>query len=425
MALWRWVWDRLRVTPDGLHRWDQVGGGPDYDSTESVTARSALNLSAWWSSVRLTAETIATLPCGVFQKTGNERQPNPGHWLYSILHDTPNAEQTPVEFWEGRVAPLCMVGNSFAEKKFLGDRTVALLPMPAGQTSVHRDSNTNELYYEFVDRGKTNKLPLAKVFHIKGFAPNDEDEGLSPVAYAARSLGGALAAERAAARLYGRGMRATGFFSPPVDMSKEQREQFQKNYIAPGEGAQGEGKTLIFPPGFDWKPMSISPKDAELLMSRAYNVEDVCRWMRVPPILIGHAAAGQTMWGSGVEQIILGWLVLGLRAYLRRIEAAVNTRLLSAADRAAGISFEFNVEGLLRADSAARAALMSTLAQNGLRTRNELRSIDNYASIPGGDDLTVQSNLTPLQNLGAVQQNANMVAGAMRNWLLEERRNAA
>ncbi len=421
MGLWRWVTDRLWTIPDGLRRYEAVFFGYDADSNEPVTPETAQKLSTWWSAKRLNTETIATLPCMVFQKQGDDRRPAPEHKLYEILHDAPNTEQTPVEFWEGRVGPLMDCGNSFAEKRFVGTRLVSLQPMPAAQVSVHRRPSDNALVYKFYDRGKTEDLPPEKVFHIKGFAPNDEDAGLSPLQYASRSLGGAIAAERAAARVYSRGLRASGFFVAPQDMTQEQRAQFQANYIAPYEGSQGEGKTPIFPPGFDWKAMNITPKDAEMLMSRAFNVEDVCRWMRVPPILVGHASAGQTMWGSGVEQVILGWLVLGLRAYLRRIESAVNTRLLTPAERGAGYSFEFNFEGLLRADSAARAQLMSTLAQNGLRTRNELRKIDNYPALPGADDLTAQTNLVPLSKLGEQQQQANLVRNSLRSWLLEER----
>jgi hypothetical protein len=42
------------------------------------------------------------------------------------------------------------------------------------------------------------------------------------------------------------------------------------------------------------------------------------------------------------------------------------------------------------------------LAENGLRTRNELRALDNEPPLPGGDDLTVQVNLLPIQLLGKV-----------------------
>lgn len=420
MGLWRWVTGRLHIRD--LESWRAIYG-QDADSGEPVTPETALKLSAWWSCTRLIAETIATLPCGIYQKDGKgDPQSLSEHFLSGLLRDRPNDWQTSVEWWEGRVAPLCSDGNSYAEKMLIKGRIVALDPLKVDNVSPFRDQEDGwRLKYRITDRGKTYTLPTDKIFHIRGFG-NDDIVGLSPVACASRSLGAALSADRAAARVYGKGLRSPGFWKPPVDMTKDQREQFIKNYVAPAEGAQGESSArVVMPPGFEWANFGITPKDAELLMTRGFGVEDICRWMGVPPILVGHSSEGQTMWGSGVEQIILGWLVLGLRAYLKRIEAAVNTRLMPIEDRGKGIYFEFNFEGLLRADSAGRAALMSTLAQNGLRTRNELRKLDNMPSMPGGDDLTVQSNLVPIGNLGEQQQTAETVRNAMRTWLLDER----
>jgi len=365
------------------------------------------------------------LPSGVFVKRNGDRESRQDHRLYEILQIQPNLEQTSVEFWEGRVAPICMLGNSYAEKLFVGERLVGVRPFRGQSVRVERDAD-NVLRYRVFDRGRIEYLPPAKVFHIRGFGV-DGDEGLSPLGYAAQSLSGAAAADKAAATIFSRGMRAAGYWKPPENMSPEQRIEFLQNYIRPGEGAAGEGKSIIVPPRFEWSSFNITPRDAELLMARNFSVADVCRWMGVPPILIGHAQEGQTMWGTGVEQIILAWLMTGLRAYLKRIEAAVNLRLLSPGDRQAGIFFEFNFEGLLRADSAGRAQLMASLAQNGLRTRNELRRLDNMPRIDGGDDLTVQSNLVPLDRLGVQQSGAEVIRNMMRNWLLEERdeRNAA
>lgn len=439
-SVFKWLVGKLSVT-EGSEKWRRIYHMDGVD--EHVDADTAMKLSSWWAACRLITETTATLPMGFLQDMPNgDRKPRKDLQIHTLLHDQPNDWQTPVEFWEGRVGPLNWAGNSFCEIKRIGNRIVALHPMPAAQTDLVRDHKTNDRVYKFTDRGKTYDLPPEKVFHIKGYAPNDEDLGLSPISYAARSLSNALSADRAAGKMYSSGLRAAGYFVAPEDMDEDQRQNFKKNYLNPASGSKNEGGTVILPPGFDFKTFNITSKDAELLLSRAYSVEDVARWMGVPPILIGHAGAGQTMWGSGVEQIILGWLVLGQRARLRRIESAVNYRLLTGAQRSEGIKFEFNVEGLLRADSAARAALMSTLAQNGLRTRNELRTIDNYNKMDGADELTVQSNLVPLEKLGAVPaapsppvdpemeavkkkaNDAHIMVTELRNWLLNERKAA-
>lgn len=417
MSVWRWVKGRLNVR--SYYPWKIIWGG-DVDSGQTVSQDTAFSVSAWWAAVRLITETVATLPLGIYQKEGDERKALPDHPLYALLHDSPNADQTPVEFWEGRVGPVCTEGNSFCEKRYIGSRLVALEPF-AGDVTPYRDPETRKLVYKLNDRGKEETLPPDKVFHIKGFG-FDGDEGFSPLQYGARALGGAIAAHRAAARTFSRGLRAPGFWVPPMDMDKDQRADFIKNYVRPLEGL--EAQTPVMPPGFDWKNMGVNSKDAELVAMLGISVEDVCRYMGVPPVLVGHNAAGQTMWGTGVEQIILGWLVLGLRAYLKRIEASVNYRLLTREDRLKGIYFEFNFEGLLRADSEARARLMASLVQNGLLNRNEARKLDNRPAYDGGELFTVQSNLIPVERLGETQAaggQAEQVRNAIVAWLSDYR----
>jgi HK97 family phage portal protein len=241
------------------------------------------------------------------------------------------------------------------------------------------------------------KLPESKVFHIRGFGIGG-DVGLSPLAFARQTLGSALATEEAAARVFANGMRPQGFFTVEKVLTQEQRAQAKSVLIDPYQGSQNAGKSGILEAGFKWQDVQMPAEDAQLLQSRQFSVEEVCRWLGIPPILVGHASAGQTMWGSGVEQIMLGWLTLGLRPYLARIEQSIKRSLLAPSERKV-LYPEFTVEGLLRADSAGRANLYSTFAQNGIMTRNEIRALENLPSEEGGDVLTVQVNLQNISNL--------------------------
>ncbi|BCJ90033.1 portal protein [Terrihabitans soli] len=390
-----WVGRKIGLTEGAF--WRQYFGGSSWSGRE-VTIEGAMKLSAFWAGVRLISETMATLPGGMYERMPDgSRRPRPDHPLHELLTISPNADQTPVEFWEGQVAPVCIVGNSYAEKQYIGDRLVALRPLPFDTTRPFRKSD-GSLHFRGVDRGKTFELPESKVFHLKGFGAGG-DMGLSPVSHARNSLGGAMDTDEAAARMFGTGLRAAGFLLSPQTLSPKQRGDAQKNLIDPLSGPEGEGKIGLLEAGWKWQPTSIMAKDAEMILSRKFNVEDICRWLGIPPVLIGHAAEGQTMWGSGIEQIMIGWLTLGLRAYIKRNESAVNKRLVPVAERGR-IYFEYNIDGLVRADSAGRANLMSTLVQNGLRTRNEMRALDNFPPRPDADELTVQSNLTPLKKLG-------------------------
>lgn len=373
--------------------------GADSYAGETVTTHGAMQLSAFWACVRLIAQTVATLPLGVF-----ERQPDgqkiarPDHPLYRLLHDSPNADQTAVEFWEGRVLGLCTAGNGYAEKILgNGGRLVSLEPMPA-DTHLQR-LETGELKYTFFQYGKQRELMEDRVFHIRGFG--DGDKGLAPVTFARQTLGIAQATERATGNFFAKGMRAKGFFTFPQVLKQEQRDQIHKNLIAPfaGPGAKDWG---LLEAGVDVKTVSISARDAELIMSRRFNVEDICRWHGMMPILIGHASEGQTMWGTGVTQIVLAWYTLGLRPILERIEQSITKRLIEPGERGK-IFAEFNIEGLLRGDAGARAEFYSKMIQNAGMKPNEARAKENLPPDKGGDRLFINSTLVPLDMAGKLQ----------------------
>ena len=142
----------------------------------------------------------------------------------------------------------------------------------------------------------------------------------------------------------------------------------------------------------------LPPEDLQLLQTRGFHVEEICRWFRVPPFMVGHTEKS-TSWGTGLEQQMIGFLTFSLRPYLSRIEQAVKKQLVPPAEQST-IYAEFNLEGLLRADSAGRAALYASAAQNGWMMRSEIRAKENLPHVDGSDVLTCQSNLVPLDKLG-------------------------
>lgn len=399
------LWSRLPALkvrdPENSRR------GPDTGifAGRYVGPQGAMQIAAWWACVRLIAETIATLPIGVYERKPDGSKANAAnHPLYALIHDSPNGDQTAVEFWEGVVLALCINGNAFARKERRGDGTlVALTPLPSSPDvmKVDRDER-GALRYRYTYRGRAETRGEDDIFHVRGFGDGG-DLGLSPVAFARQTLGLAEAVAASAGATFRNGMKASVFFKAPpgVKMTKEQRKEFRETFIDPYVGSTATASAGVLEHGFDVTTVSLPPRDAEMLLSWKFSVEEICRWLRVPPVLVGHAGEGQTMWGSGVEQIMLGWLTLGLRPYLTRIEQAIRKRLIVPAERGR-LYAEFNVEGLLRADSVGRAALQASNAQNGIRSRNELRAMENLPPIEGGDMLTVQSNLVPLNMLGKV-----------------------
>jgi len=381
------------ITPRSAGFWSAFQGG-ETTSGESVTPDSALRLSAAWSCVRLISETVGFLPLQLNEGiSGGGKVPAPRHPLYELLRWSPNADQGSEEFWEGCAVCLCLWGNFFAEISRNAGRVVALTPMRPDHVTVFRDAQGARRYaYADPMTGARRELGEREVFHVRGFGAGG-DVGLSPISYARKSMGAAMAAETAAATTYANGARPTGVLTTPSVLSNEQREQVRKNIVAPMVGAKNSGGVFVLEADFKFQPVTIKPEDAQMLQTRAWSVEDVCRWFRVPPFMVGHTGSASN-WGTGLEQQNLGFLTYTLSPYLRRITGAIRTQLIPRAEWGRYVA-EHDVTALKETDSAGRAELFTALVNAGIWTRNEARSKDALPPKPGGDDLTIPVNLAP------------------------------
>jgi len=408
---------RLRLS-DG-RGWSAFSGRTS-TSGKTVNMETALQLSAVWACIKVTAQAVSSLPIAVYERRGDEdRVRVDDDQIAEVISDSPNADQTPLEFWEGQVAWLMARGNAYSEQVTIGKRLTALQPLPASHCRPVRNSD-GELVYQFIDRGRTEILPRDKVFHIKGFgqALGSIDLGRSPIDAGTNSLGAAMAAQDAAGNMFANGMRPTGFFLFDQLLTPDQRKQAQKALVEPLKGSENSGGVGILEAGVKWQSVSLNPEDAQMLDTRRFDIEEVCRWFGVPPIIIGHAGQGQTMWGSGVEQILISWLTLGIDPICDRIEARIKKQLLRPTGNRRRYA-EFNREALLQMDSKAKAHFLSTMVQNGLMTRAEGRGKLNLKKIDGADQLTAQTNLAPLDQLGAATE-VNQVRQALRALLSNE-----
>ena len=211
-------------------------------------------------------------------------------------------------------------------------------------------------------------------------------------------FGAAMAADEAAGKVFANGMQASGFLTHEGGVLKEnQREQIRES-LNKFSGSQNAGKLMVLEAGMKYQGITMDPEAAQMLETRAFNVEEICRWFRVPPFMVGHMDK-QSSWAASVEAQNLHFLSNSLRPLLVNIEQEISRCLLTPNERDKYFA-EFNVEGLLRADSAARANFYNTALQNGWLNRNEVRQKENMPPVDGGETYTAQSNLLPLEKLG-------------------------
>ncbi|WP_442958902.1 phage portal protein [Providencia sp. PROV120] len=386
-------------------------------SGKTVSTDKALQLSAVWSCVRLLSESISTLPLKIYlhQEDGS-RVIAKDHPAYRVLCRRPNAEMTPSRFMLMVVASLCLQGNAYIEKRYIGGKLVSLQPLLPQLVTVKRLDN-GLLDYQCVEQGGKNRpIPVKNMMHIRGFGL-DGVVGLTPIQVGRNILGSAIATDETAAKIFRNGLLASGFLSSKTALTKEQREKL-RGYLNAFISSENAGKLMILENDLSYNGISMNPEDAQLLQSRSWSIEEICRWFRVPPFMVGHADK-QSSWASSVEGMNMQFLTNTLRPLLVNIEQEINRCLLDSDD---DYYAEFSVEGLLRADSAGRAAYYTTALQNGWMSRNDVRRLENLPPIEGGDIYTVQLNLTPIEQLGkdTLRHDPEQLKAQITNWLFPE-----
>jgi len=396
--------------------------GADSASGKVVSQQTALQLSTVWSCVRLIAETLATLPIALYERQDGVPVVADSHPVHFVISQQPNADQTPVEFWENVAASLLLQGNAFGEPTFARrDLSSVEFLLPQNMSPPRRLSN-GSIEYRYTDTaGKSHTFTDETVWHTRAFG-TDPLCGLPPLAIGRNVLGAAMAADESAAKMFANGMKLGGVLSTEQILNPKQREEIRDDMVKQFAGATNAGKTMLLEAGMKYQQVSMTPEDAQMLQTRAFNVEEICRWFRVPPWMVGHTQ-NSTSWGTGMEQQMIGFLTFTLLPWMKRIEMSANRRLLRPEERRR-FFVKFNPEGLLRADSAGRAQFYSSMVQNGIYTRDDCRIRENLAPMGGNAaELTVQSNMLPIDKLGEGAGDAQQARSALMDWLNDQPRN--
>src|SRR5690606_6675291 len=159
------------------------------------------------------------------------------------------------------------------------------------------------------DNGRQRVIPASRIWTLPGWSL-DGVNGVSVIRYGAEVFGAALATDQAAAGMFKRGLMPTTYFRFPQVLKPDQRTAARET-IGASSGALNSGTSAMLEAGVEVGTLGIDPKDAQMLESRAFSVEEICRWFRVPPWMVGHTDKGSN-WGTGIEQQMIGFLTFTL-----------------------------------------------------------------------------------------------------------------
>lgn len=373
---------------------------------KTVTERSAMQMTAVYSCVRILAEAVAGLPLHLYRYRddgGKEKAIN--HPLYQLLHDEPNPEMSSFVFRETLMTHLLLWGNAYAQIIRNGkDEIIGLYPLMPNRMAVERDKE-GKLYYLYTCSsdeapalsGSTVILKPSDVLHIPGLG-FDGLVGYSPIAMAKNAIGLAIATEEYGAKFFANGAAPSGVLEHPgtIKDPARVREAWQTQF----GGSSNSGKVAVLEEGMKYSPISISPEQAQFLETRKFQINEIARIFRVPPHMVGDLEKSSF---SNIEQQSLEFVKYTLDPWVMRWEQSIQRSLLSP-DEKKRYFVKFNLEGLLRGDYQSRMAGYATARQNGWMSANDIRELENLDRIPaeeGGDLYLVNGNMLPLENAGA------------------------
>lgn len=379
-----------------------------YESTPDYGIDGALQVSAVWASVELLADNIASLPIFVYEREAGRdghKQLARDTSLWTLLHESPNNQHTPMEFWQYLVMNYLLRGNAYARliRNSAGE-VISMVPLSADQVEVEvlRDKS-HAVIYKYYYEGQVAVYSPESILHWRD--KGNGVVGMSRLDYMRSTINVAVNAQNHTANVFKKAAKRPGVFMIDKLLTEEQRSAIRRNYRGLVEG--NDDDLLVLEAGAKFEPLNMTPADVQLLETRKFSVEDIARWFGIPSAMINDTEK-TTTWGTGIDQLIQGFYKFRLRPMLESLEQALEKRILTPAQRRK-YTVEFSLDAILRGSLKDRLEIGAQAVQNGLMSRNEWRQLENMPPVEGADILTAQVNLAPIATLGQEQQSAQIV----------------
>jgi len=385
----------------------------DNTSGEVVTETTALKYAALWCGVRIISETLASLPCILYRRRGTDKERATDDPRYSLVHGSLSDELDSYHFFEVSTAHMVLWGNSYAKivRSGLNMPLELDLRLP-DRTRPARRKSDGQLIYECTDPRETIEAP--DMLHGVGFS-FDGIDGYSLVKMAAQSLGISIAADKYAGSSLKNGAVPSGVLSHPAKLDKPAREQTRREWEEIHSNAGKAGRLAIVHGGITYQAISMSHEDAQLLESRKFGINEIARWLRIPPHMLADLQNSTTR--SNIEQQALEFVTYSMVPWIKRWEGTLGKKLLRENERGTHY-FEFLLDALLRSDTLTRYQAHALGRQWGFRSINEIKGIENENGIgPDGDVYLQPLNMVPAGTPPPVGQQASIPGTVQREWM--------
>lgn len=351
-----------------------------------VNIDTALKVTTVMACTRVLAEGIAQLPLtvGRYDPVLNSVAPARDVRAYDLLNQAPNDWMTSFELRETMMVHAVLCGNAIAVKNVLRGEVRELLPVPWNCVQIQRAPMYGLVYHVNDPYGLVGTFLPKDVVHLRG--PSwDAVLGLDAIRLAREAIGLAIATEETHERLFANGARPGGILSIDGSLSSEARERIKEQSTR--FTREDAFRMMVLDKGADFKSMAMTGVDSQHLETRRYQVEEICRALRVFPHMVGYSDKTATF--ASAESFFQGHIDYSLMPWIERVQQVLKRDVLGPGDLVA----QLDIRALIRGDTAARAAFYASGIVNGWLTRNDARRFEGLPPLPGLDVPLVPLNL--------------------------------
>ena len=336
-----------RKSFDPLEVWAELArAGRTSKAGPTVTLENALRVAAFFACLRVLSQGVAQVPFKLYREQFIDglKVINPAreHRVYDIVSTAPNDWQTSFEFREQLVIHAAL-GNAYIWKNRTFQGVSELILLDPARMVVEQPNEFEAPRYKYTGKdGRQLVMPASEIWHVRG--PSWTGFlGMDVLNMAREVLGLTIAIDDSVSSLHKDGVRPSGVYSVEGTLTAEQHA---KHVAWLKRQAANKADPLVLDRGAKWLQQTMTSVDAQTREMRAQQIEEVCRFMGVMPIMIGYSDKASTYASS--EQMFLAHVMHTLSPWYSRIEQSADVNLLSKAERASGYYFKFNAAGLLR-----------------------------------------------------------------------------
>ncbi|WP_425067840.1 phage portal protein [Reyranella sp.] len=368
----------LKTTDAGNLSWAALFGQQNSRAGVSVNVDSALKVSTVFACLRVLADGIAQVPLKVYrEKADGSKELAKDHPAYRLLSRRPNEWMTSFEFRQVMMFHAVLLGNGCAYIGRIRGVPRELIPLVPGSYTIEQAKDYTLTYRLTGLNGQTTVLPREDVFHVRGPSWTGV-AGLDALQVAREAVGLAIATEETHAALHANGTQPGGVLSVKGSLDDAARARLKESWAQYQGGLANRFKTAVLDMDSTWTPLGMKGVDAEHLDTRRFQIEEICRDLKVFPQMVGYADKTATF--ASAEAFFLAHVIHTLNPWIENWEQSLARDLFPDED---DIVAKFSMQGLLRGDNAARATFYASGITNGWLTRNEARRLEDLNPIEG------------------------------------------